>query len=112
MEKKYLELAENLFYNYSAQKFSDILKGLNAEEIVLFSKAYCIAAENYLKKVREKVDESVEKTRRSEERTRRILEEYRKKEEENRKVLDNRDSIESKITKSEMIIGLFPIGEA
>ena len=65
MEKKYLELAENLFNDYSSEKFSEILSGLNAEEILQFSKAYCVAAENFRNKVRAEIAESEEKTRKA-----------------------------------------------
>lgn len=109
MENKYLELAENLYNDYSAQKYIDILMRLNAEEVLQFSNAFRIAVENHLKKVREKIAESEERTRKAIERREKIAE----AEERTRKAIGK--SYNNKVSntnENSFIIGLFPIGEA
>lgn len=109
MEKKYLELAENLYNDYSAQKYNDILRGLNTEEVTHFLNAFRIAAENHLKKVREEIAESDERTRKAIKRREKIAE----AEERTRKAIGK--SYNNKVSntnENSFIIGLFPIGEA
>ena len=107
MEKKYLELAENLYNDYSAQKYNDILRGLNTEEVTHFLNAFRIAAENHLKKVREKIAESEERTRKAIERREKIAE----AEEKAQKAMENNNKV-SNTNGNNIIIGMFPIGEA
>lgn len=107
MEKKYLELAENLFNDYSSEKFSEILSALNAEEILQFSKAYCVATENFRNKVRAEIAESEEKTRKAIERREKIAE----AEEKAQKAMENNNKV-SNTNGNNIIIGMFPIGEA
>ena len=90
MENKYLELAENLYNDYSAQKYIDILMRLNAEEVLQFSNAFRIAVENHLKKVREKIAEAEGKAL---------------------KAMENNNKV-SNTSGNNIIIGLFPFGEA
>lgn len=106
MENKYLELAENLYNDYSAQKYIDILMRLNAEEVLQFSNAFRIAVENHLKKVREKIAESEERTRKAIERREKIAE----AEEKAQKAMENNKV--SNTNGNNIIIGMFPIGEA
>lgn len=106
MENKYLELAENLYNDYSAQKYIDILMRLNAEEVLQFTNAFRIAVENHLKKVREKIAESEERTRKAIERR----EKFAEAEEKAQKAMEN--NIVSNTNGNNIIIGLFPIGEA
>ncbi len=107
MENKYLELAENLYNDYSAQKYIDILMRLNAEEVLQFSNAFRIAVENHLKKVREKIAESEERTRKAIERREKIAE----AEEKAQKAMENNNKV-SNTNGNNIIIGMFPIGEA
>ncbi len=107
MENKYLELAENLYNDYSAQKYIDILMRLNAEEVLQFSNAFRIAVENHLKRVREIIAESEERTRKVIERREKIAE----AEEKARRAMENNNKV-SNTNGNNIIIGMFPIGEA
>lgn len=112
MEKKYLKLAENLFNDYSSEKFSEILSRLNAEEILQFSKAYCVAAENFRNKVRAEIAESEEKTRKAIEK-RKVAEKIAEAKEKARKAMEKRNNNKvSNTNKSGFVIGLFPFGDA